>query len=213
MPKQMQINWRKVLILNLILGLLIFLPFLPVSSYLRDVILLIHILLSFIGLTLVKGFIIFLLIVGVFLAYLIKTRRLNTFYVIFFSFIIVMTVSWWVILQGGIQRYERDYVIATSGKKLVNALIAYKKDHHHFPEQLSALQPDYLDRIPRRIFPSVSNWIYQKGDRAFTLRFEQLQTVYEGQTIEYNPTNQFDPSFQQEVPGFANWRYREEYHP
>lgn len=208
-----KVNWNLVLYLNIILVMVIFLPFLPVSSYFKNVVLFFHIMLSFLGLGLAAYCVIIFLFSGITLALLIITHRLNTFSAIVYSFVVVMTTGWLILSEGSIQQYERDYVIAHSGKQLIEALRTYQSKQGDFPKQLTELQPYYLDELPSRMFPAVSHWTYKKGDQSFNLRFEMMITVYHSQVVEYSPIGQFEEQFSREVSGFHHWRYYDAYHP
>lgn len=212
------INWKKVIGVNLIFGLLFFLPYFPIAFYLHDFSLLLSEYLTMMGLLsfclFLPAIVLWLIIFSILNAsknYSIKKVYFSTFWVTFYTLPITFFISSVILATGLVQNFGISITIA-EGKQIVKALENYKIDYESYPVFMEELTPKYLKKIPRKKFPAISDFRYKNLNDNFHLEFTLKNSIFESLHIEYNPKssrNIYEYDFRE--TGYPLWKYYVQY--
>lgn len=215
-----KVDYIKVLKVNLIFVVLVFLPVLPISSYLHDLavtffgliylLFLLLILLTpvwlFFGATYLFVFMI-MIFEGGYTAIKKVFGKMNTARTITFSLLANFIFSMIILISGIIQNAEQHYNIIHHGEEIVKALQYYHRDHQDYPENLAQITPRYLEKLPKKSFPIISDFHYLKQEKGFLLSFT-TQYFFFTRNISYEPSSILDCGIEYYKTGVDGWVYK-----
>ncbi|MDF7811320.1 hypothetical protein [Hymenobacter sp. YC55] len=178
-------RWKEIIAINLIIGLIILLPFLPGPSYLSRLANTLFNLLqigSFFGLILVPF--------GVFWALQLgrkESNKRNILPILLFTVpVLVFTLSMWG--ADSARRLSRNVAIKNAGE-LIDAIDRYKEKKHQYPATIVDLVPDYINGVPNPWIMGIAGYEYERKADTYNLVFIQNVLVgFNYEVVVYDPT-------------------------
>ena len=214
MSQWTKVNWRRIFFVNTILAVLMFTPFLPISSYLHEY----AIALFFFSNLAIILFVIFsIILVPVLLilfAYLVQLKKINTAWMIFYSLVTTFLLTFFIGASGLIQDIEGRMIISSMGTQVVESLEAYKLDHGAYPKLLADLVPKYMNRLPQSKIPAVKQYSffdYHTQDDQFHLSFVIVNSIFESKVFIHYKGDLEKEGYDLKSTKFPNWKTYQRY--
>ncbi|MDD3876839.1 MAG: hypothetical protein PHT69_09470 [Bacteroidales bacterium] len=198
-------KWIFLLILSLIYLLILIAPFVPLPMAFSDK-LYIFFISGYKIITISIPFIILggLIISSIIIVFFKKNRRngIRILFYLFFMFILSVITNQFFIPR--LVDFSRGYAIRRA-ELLIKPLEKYKNDNGTYPNFVSELVPNYIDKLPFTKIISVPHISYKKAHNSYNLMMGQRINGWDVEIILYNSNDEYDSTLKLKRHG--NWRY------
>ena len=214
--KLKDINWQKILTINFFVLFCVFSPFLPITGYVHGLSMGMFLILSVIFMGLLYIFLLGIFGLGFLLSGVISLKSikipLSTSWMLVYSLPVTIIMSFIIIKLWQIEKRETDFIISNSGKQVIQSIEAYKKDTESYPDDLQALTPKYLKKMPRKKIPAFSQFKYTKKGERYTIQMKVMNDFFLSKVYVYNASEEdFPNGYLIKLSGHPGWEYYIDY--
>lgn len=176
-------QWKIIIGINILTVLLVLSPFLPGPSFLSrptNIIFSLTQLSSFFGLLLIP--------VGLIWTFNQSKKQDKKIIPILIWTVPILTFIFSMWGSGFAREISRTIAI-NNADKLIIAIENYKRNHNHYPDDISNLKPEYLKSIPQPWIMGISGYNYEKKENNYNLTFTQNVIIgFNFEVVVYDPT-------------------------